>query len=122
MLSLLQSGLPAEQGGENLNLIGKRVMMFSYGSGCAASMFSFRVKEGYQRVIEKSNFKQRLEQGRVKATPEEFSQWMDLREQNYVKVPPTYQPKVRSQYNLSDANLLIIYRAPLITCSRGRST
>jgi len=89
--------------------------MFSYGSGCAASMFSFRVKEGYQRVIEKSNFKQRLEQGRVKATPEEFSQWMDLREQNYVKQPPTYHPKVKFES-------LIIYRAPLITCSRGRST
>lgn len=120
MLSLLLSGLPADQGGEGLNLIGKRVMMFSYGSGCAASMFSFRVKEGYQRAIEKSNFKQRLEQGRVKASPEEFSQWMDLREQNYVKQPPTYQPKVVKFF--FDANLLIIYRAPLITCSRERST
>jgi 3-hydroxy-3-methylglutaryl CoA synthase len=122
LLSLLLSGLTAEQGGEGLNLIGKRVMMFSYGSGCAASMFSFRVKEGYQRVIEKSNFKQRLEQGRVKVTPEEFSQWMDLREQNYVKHPPTYQPKVRTHLNFYNVNLLIIYRAPLTTCSRERST
>lgn len=122
MLSLLLSGLPAEQGGEGLNLVGRRVMMFSYGSGCAASMFSFRVKEGYQRAIEKSNFKQRLEQGRVKASPEEFSQWMDLREQNYVKQPPTYQPKVKNFLIFFGTNLLIKNREPLITCSRGRST
>jgi 3-hydroxy-3-methylglutaryl CoA synthase len=61
LLSLLLSGLPTNQGGEGLDLTGKRVMMFSYGSGCAASIFSLRVREGYQRAIEKSNFKQRLE-------------------------------------------------------------
>jgi 3-hydroxy-3-methylglutaryl CoA synthase len=61
LLSLLLAGLPTNQGGEGLDLTGKRVMMFSYGSGCAASIFSLRVREGYQRAIEKSNFKQRLE-------------------------------------------------------------
>jgi hydroxymethylglutaryl-CoA synthase len=80
LLSLVQKGLPVDQGGDGLNLTGKRIMMFSYGSGCAASMFSFKVRDGYSKVIERSNFKQRLEQGRVKVSPEEFAQWMDLRE------------------------------------------
>lgn len=72
-------------------------MMFSYGSGCAASIFTLKVREGYGKVIEKSIFKQRLEQGRVKVSPEEFSHWMDVREQNYLKSPPTYEPKVSKE-------------------------
>lgn len=43
LLSLLQSSLPKEEGGEGLDLTGKRIMMFSYGSGCAASMFIIKV-------------------------------------------------------------------------------
>lgn len=57
-------------------------MMFSYGSGCAASMFSIKVSQNgwdYRKVIERSNFKARLD-SRVKISPEEFDQWMIQRE------------------------------------------
>lgn len=32
---------------QTINLKGKNVMMFSYGSGCAASMFMIRVRGDY---------------------------------------------------------------------------
>jgi hydroxymethylglutaryl-CoA synthase len=35
---------------KTINLTGKRIMMFSYGSGCAASMFSIRVTGDYSKV------------------------------------------------------------------------
>ncbi len=60
LLSLLLSGAPKEQGGEGLDLRGKRILMFSYGSGCAASLFSIKVNSNgwdYRKVIERSNFK-----------------------------------------------------------------
>jgi len=47
LLSLLGQGMPVEEGGEGLDLRGKKVMMFSYGSGCAASMFVVRVGNGW---------------------------------------------------------------------------
>ena len=53
-------------------------MLFSYGSGCAASMFVIRVSNdgwAYRNVIAKSGFKQRLE-SRIKLAPEEFDRWM----------------------------------------------
>jgi len=79
--------MPAEQGGEGLDLRGRRVMLFSYGSGCAASMFMIRVSNdgwAYRNVIGRSLFKQRLE-SRVKLAPEEFDRWMAQKEQNFGK-------------------------------------
>ena len=35
---------------ESINLTGKRVMLFSYGSGCAASMFYVTVKDDYSHI------------------------------------------------------------------------
>jgi|LauGreDrversion4_2_1035121.scaffolds.fasta_scaffold91237_2 hydroxymethylglutaryl-CoA synthase len=87
LLSLLNSGMPVEQGGEGLDLRGRRVMLFSYGSGCAASMFMIRVSNdgwAYRNVIGRSLFKQRLE-SRVKLAPEEFDRWMAQKEQNFGK-------------------------------------
>jgi hydroxymethylglutaryl-CoA synthase len=78
LLSLLSSGMPAEVGGDGLDLRGRRVMLFSYGSGCAASLFMIKVSNdgwAYRKVIEKSMFKKRLE-SRVKLAPEEFDRWM----------------------------------------------
>jgi len=60
LLSLLLSGAPKDQDGEGLDLRGKRILMFSYGSGCAASLFSIKVNSNgwdYRKVIERSNFK-----------------------------------------------------------------
>ena len=67
--------------------------MFSYGSGCAASMFIIKVTGDYSKVIRPVNFKKRLEE-RVKISPEEFDRWMTIRELNYGKCP--YVPQVRT--------------------------
>lgn len=86
--------MPVEEGGEGLDLRGKKVMMFSYGSGCAASMFMVRVSNGwgYQGVVRNSLFKSRLE-SRVRVAPEQYDQWMSTREQNFGKCPITPQVK-----------------------------
>jgi len=33
-----------------IDLSGKKVLMFSYGSGCAASMFILKVNAGYRQI------------------------------------------------------------------------
>jgi hydroxymethylglutaryl-CoA synthase len=86
LLSLLLRGLPKEEGGEGIDLKGKRVCMFSYGSGCASSMFLLRINSNYETVFRPANFKQRLE-SRVKISPEVFDRWMQSREDNYGKCP-----------------------------------
>ena len=35
---------------DSIDLTNKRVLMFSYGSGCAASMFFLRFNEGYKNI------------------------------------------------------------------------
>ena len=35
---------------ETIDLAGKRILMFSYGSGCAASMFILKVNAGYRHI------------------------------------------------------------------------
>lgn len=107
LLSLLGAGMPVKEGGEGLELLGKKVMLFSYGSGCAASMFMIRVREGYQTVIRNSLFKERLE-SRVKVTPEEYDQWMAWREHNFGKCSLT--PQVRT---IGTYVYLGIHRTPI---------
>jgi hydroxymethylglutaryl-CoA synthase len=116
LLSLMNSGLPVEQGGEGLDLRGRRVMLFSYGSGCAASMFMIRVSNdgwAYRQVLSKSSFKQRLE-SRIKLSPEDFDRWMSQKEQNYGKAP--YNPNVRL------GHIFIIYRGVSTTCTMAHTT
>ena len=67
-----------------IDLSGKKILMFSYGSGCAASMFVLRVNQGYRRIQQLSSFKQRLA-SRVKVSPIEYERWMDKRERNFGK-------------------------------------
>ena len=64
--------------------------MFSYGSGCAASMFILSVQPGYERIRQLSCFKERLS-NRIKVSPEEYNQWMELREKSFGKanIAPT---------------------------------
>jgi hydroxymethylglutaryl-CoA synthase len=73
--------------------------MFSYGSGCAASMFLIRVAKNkdYLQVIRPTNFKERLE-SRVKISPEQFDQWMAHREANYGVVPFIPQTSIENLY------------------------
>ena len=56
----LYNGLLSLLCDSSIDLSGKQVLMFSYGSGCAASMFVLRCKPGYQRIQQLSDFKERL--------------------------------------------------------------
>ncbi|KAK6341149.1 hypothetical protein TWF696_008236 [Orbilia brochopaga] len=76
----LYSGLVsliANKGGEQLD--GKRVGMFSYGSGLASSLFSIRAREGTEELKEKLDFHQRLAD-RAVVDPSVYDSTMLLRE------------------------------------------
>lgn len=64
-------------------LAGKRVLMFSYGSGLASSMFSFRVdsnsSERLARIASALNVSERLS-NRIESSPEVFADMMLHRE------------------------------------------
>ena len=67
---------------KTLDLTGKSVLMFSYGSGCAASMFTLNIKDGYKLIGEVSDFHHRLS-NRIQKTPEEYSLTLKQREITY---------------------------------------
>jgi hydroxymethylglutaryl-CoA synthase len=64
------------------SLQGKRIVLFSYGSGLAASMFSVRVSGPVDHIVSKLNIPNRLA-ARQKVTPETFDQTMQLREKTH---------------------------------------
>lgn len=45
---------------ETIDLTNKKVFMFSYGSGCAASLFTLTCKAEYKAIQKSAQFKQRL--------------------------------------------------------------
>lgn len=67
----LYNGLLSLVCDDTIDLTGKKVLMFSYGSGCAASMFVLRVNAGYRNIQRLSDFRPRLA-SRVKVSPEEY--------------------------------------------------
>ncbi|KAJ2700628.1 3-hydroxy-3-methylglutaryl coenzyme A synthase [Coemansia sp. IMI 203386] len=71
-------------------LKGKRIAVFSYGSGCAASMYSFRVRGDTTAISESLDLASRLD-SRTKVSPAEFEAIMDLREKthNAIEYEPT---------------------------------
>ncbi|KAF3906656.1 hypothetical protein ABW20_dc0109707 [Dactylellina cionopaga] len=76
----LYSGLVsliANKGGEQLD--GKRVGLFSYGSGLASSLFSIRVREGTAELKEKLDFHKRLADRSI-VDPSVYDSTMLLRE------------------------------------------
>ncbi|RIA91322.1 hydroxymethylglutaryl-CoA synthase [Glomus cerebriforme] len=72
LVSLL-SNTPADE------LIGKRVGMFSYGSGLSSTFFSFTIKKSVANISEALDVLNRLE-SRLELTPKQFSEVMRLRE------------------------------------------
>lgn len=52
-------------------LVGKKVVMFSYGSGLMSSMFTIRIKSDLQQMRKAIDFEGRLTK-RVEVSPEEF--------------------------------------------------
>lgn len=69
---------------QKIDLTDKRLILFSYGSGCTASMFAVKVKDGYRVIKEVSDFNGRLN-NRIKKSPEEYNHIMQLREDKYTK-------------------------------------
>ena len=45
----LYNGLISLVADKSIDLTDKKIMLFSYGSGCAASMFVARVRKGYNK-------------------------------------------------------------------------
>ncbi|CAK4034453.1 hydroxymethylglutaryl- synthase [Lecanosticta acicola] len=74
---------------EPSNLQGKRIGMFSYGSGFASTMFSLRVAGNTQKLRESLNLLQLLKNRRT-ASPKACEEALTRRAQAYQKKP--YQP------------------------------
>ncbi len=64
------------------DLLGKRVMIFSYGSGMAASLFSVRITGSLIGMVERLQLRPRLSQ-RLCVAPTEFSRVLKTREERY---------------------------------------
>ncbi|KAF2135618.1 uncharacterized protein K452DRAFT_303411 [Aplosporella prunicola CBS 121167] len=72
------------------DLQGKRVGIFSYGSGLAASMLSMRVKGSTKELQEKLDLHKRLEERRVVA-PEVYDEMCNMRERAHLQ--KSFEPK-----------------------------
>ncbi|KAG8718729.1 ATP-dependent 5'-3' DNA helicase hcs1 [Ceratobasidium sp. 394] len=83
-LASLLSSVPAEQ------LVDKRVSMFAYGSGCAASFYALRIRESPKEIAEKMDLLARLKSMKVVPVTEYVSA-MELREKNHNAV--NYTPE-----------------------------
>lgn len=68
-------------------LVGHRIVLFSYGSGLASAMFSIKITKDlgpklYKLLENLSNISKNL-QNRVKVSPEEFDKTMKVREETH---------------------------------------
>ncbi|MCJ1333988.1 3-hydroxy-3-methylglutaryl coenzyme A synthase [Thelotrema lepadinum] len=71
-------------------LKGKRIGIFSYGSGLASSLFSLKVKGDVSDIVGKVDLQKRLDERRTVA-PEVYDEMCHLREQAHLK--KGYSPK-----------------------------
>ncbi|KID89336.1 hydroxymethylglutaryl-CoA synthase, partial [Metarhizium majus ARSEF 297] len=62
--------------------IGKRIGLFSYGSGIASTLFAIKVTGGLSQMVQKIDLMRRLDQRHI-ATPDEFDAACALREKAY---------------------------------------
>ncbi|XP_029406732.2 hydroxymethylglutaryl-CoA synthase 1 [Bactrocera dorsalis] len=73
-------------------LIGKRIGLFSYGSGLAATMYSMQVTKdtaAFKQLVSKLDYVLPMLNSREKVAPELFSQLMEVREKNNHAAPYT---------------------------------
>lgn len=88
LVSLLISKKPED-------FIGKRICLFSYGSGLASSMYSMRIVETcgegspLNKLVDNLDYVHKKLELRKCVPPSEFSATMKLREQNHHKAPYT---------------------------------
>lgn len=80
---------------ERDDLIGKTIGMFSYGSGMAASLYSFTVREDLSSIVDKLDLNTWF-QNRVCLTPEEYESQLKLREAIHLK--KDYKPVGTTEY------------------------
>jgi len=74
------------------DLVGKRLLLFSYGSGSASTLFSIKVtKPNIKYIADTSNIQQRLA-SRVFVKPEEFTQILTQNEKRYESGKEGYTP------------------------------
>ncbi|KAI4166182.1 MAG: hypothetical protein LQ342_000068 [Letrouitia transgressa] len=66
------------------NIAGKRVALFSYGSGLASSLFSLRVVGDVSQMVEKLDLHKRLEARRV-VDPQIYDEMCNLREKAHLQ-------------------------------------
>ncbi|KYG40731.1 hypothetical protein M433DRAFT_77374 [Acidomyces richmondensis BFW] len=89
------------------DLQGKRIGIFSYGSGLASSMFSLRVKGSTEQMQQKLDLHNRLASRRV-VPPEVYDEMCNLRERAHLK--KNYKPEGKidtlfpGTYYLTDIN------------------
>nr|CAD7592467.1 unnamed protein product [Timema genevievae] len=78
-------------------LAGKRVGLFSYGSGLASSLYSLRISKdaskgsALDKLLSGLSYVKPMLEGRKALNPLEFSQIMEVREKNHHKAPYTPQ-------------------------------
>ncbi|KAF8595309.1 hydroxymethylglutaryl-CoA synthase [Ceratobasidium sp. AG-I] len=83
-LASLISSVSSEQ------LTNKRVLMFAFGGGCAASLYALRFVESPERIVSRMDLLRRL--GKIRETSvEEYMLAMKMRELNHSK--PTHIPE-----------------------------
>lgn len=64
------------------NLVGKRIALFSYGSGLASTLFSLKVVAPVDQIVKKVNLIERLN-ARTSVDPAAFEKCMALREETH---------------------------------------
>jgi hydroxymethylglutaryl-CoA synthase len=92
-------------------LQGKRIGVFSYGSGLASSLFSLKVVGSTEAISKAVNLKERLAARRIVA-PEVYDSVSTLLPCNYPKTQLTRISDVRSQQESSSPKKLHTYRQP----------
>ena len=83
----------------NIDLANKRLMMFSYGSGCAATLFVLRIKNNSIGEFKERNLDilTRL-QNRIKVSPQEYDKVMSYKEKLYNSNNYTPQDKIENLF------------------------
>ncbi|PRP86049.1 hydroxymethylglutaryl-CoA synthase [Planoprotostelium fungivorum] len=75
----LYTGLTSLISNEREKLQDKRLLMFSYGSGMAATLFSVKVEKSVKDIVDRANVEERLSQ-RKSVSAEEYTQTLKERE------------------------------------------
>lgn len=111
-LASLLSSVPSEQ------LVDKRVSMFAYGSGCAASFYALRIKSSTKEISDKMDLLARLKS--MKVVPvEDYVSAMEVRVLSLLCFIDfhTYHPHY-SFARKTTTQSTTLPRAPSITCGR----